>query len=525
MANKSLFKSAFGFLLPKTNTTNEAGGTAYSLTPKQALAQYAATGCLNSTFYATANDQLETFLALGDAVPPEFLAKVALYSRGKGNMKDTPALLVAMLSIKSPGLMAEVFDRVIDSPKMLRNFVQIMRSGQVGRKSLGTLPKRMVLQWLADRTDDQLFRGSVGNSPSLADVVRMVHPKPATASRAALLGYLVGKPYDAAALPELLKQFEAFKAVPDAFVGEAVPEVPMEMLTSLDLTEAHWKALARRASWQSLRMNLSAFARHKVFADEAITAEAAAKLRDPTAIAKARVLPYQLLAAFYNASDEVPTVLKNALQDAMEVSISNVPAVSGKVWVLPDVSGSMHAPVTGHRKGATTKVRCADVAALVAAAILRKNPDAGVLPFSTSVVPISINPRDSVMTNARVLASLPSGGTDCSAPMRHLNDHKLKGDLVIYVSDNESWMDSVGTQGNSRGSATMEQWRLFQKRNPGAKLVCLDVQPTRTTQAPNGGDVLNIGGFTDSVFSVISDFCNNTLTPDHWISVIEKESI
>ena len=27
---------------------------------------------------------------------------------------------------------------------MLRNFVQIMRSGVVGRKSLGTLPKRLV---------------------------------------------------------------------------------------------------------------------------------------------------------------------------------------------------------------------------------------------------------------------------------------------------------------------------------------------------------------------------------------------
>ena len=59
-----------------------------------------------------------------------------------------------MLSVRSPGLMAEVFDRVIDSPKMLRNFVQIMRSGVVGRKSLGTLPKRLVRRWLEARTDD-----------------------------------------------------------------------------------------------------------------------------------------------------------------------------------------------------------------------------------------------------------------------------------------------------------------------------------------------------------------------------------
>jgi len=82
--------------------------------------------------------------------------------------------------------MAEIFDRVIDDGRMLRNFVQIMRSGAVGRKSLGTLPKRLVQQWLERRTDEaDFFRASVGNDPSLADVLRMVHPKPASASRAA----------------------------------------------------------------------------------------------------------------------------------------------------------------------------------------------------------------------------------------------------------------------------------------------------------------------------------------------------
>src|SRR5690606_10890674 len=109
-------------------------------------------------------------------------------------------LLCAVLSVRSPGLLAEVFDRVIDSPKMLRNFVQIMRSGVVGRKSLGTLPKRLILQWLESRTPEQLFIGSIGAAPSLADVLRMVHPKPADASREALYGYLIGRNYNFDAL-------------------------------------------------------------------------------------------------------------------------------------------------------------------------------------------------------------------------------------------------------------------------------------------------------------------------------------
>jgi 60 kDa SS-A/Ro ribonucleoprotein len=231
------------------------------------------------------------------------------------------------------------------------------------------------------------------------------------------------------------------------------------------------------------------------------------------------------MAAFMNAGDDVPGALKNALQDAMEIAIGNVPAIDGKVWVFPDVSGSMKSPVTGHRPGSTTKVTCVDVAALVAAAVLRKNPDAGVLPFSDDVVKAELNPRDSVMTNAKLLASLPSGGTNCSAPLAYLNERKLSGDLIIYVSDNESWMDSTGAHIYRRSTGTMAQWKEFKRRNPRAKLVCLDVQPAGTTQAPEGGDILNIGGFADSVFEVIAEFANGKLHPDHWVGVIEKESI
>jgi 60 kDa SS-A/Ro ribonucleoprotein len=161
MANKGLFKTLVGKLIPQTHAVNSEFAPAYAFSAKHALAQYAATGCMNTTFYASAEDQLETVLKLAQEVEPEFVAKVALFCRTKGYMKDLPALLCAVLSVRSPGLLAEVFDRVIDSPKMLRNFVQIMRSGQVGRKSLGTLPKRLVVRWIENRTDEQLFSGSV----------------------------------------------------------------------------------------------------------------------------------------------------------------------------------------------------------------------------------------------------------------------------------------------------------------------------------------------------------------------------
>ena len=64
MANKILFQSLRGALVPKTDTVNEAGGPAYTLPAKQGLAQYAMTGCMNSTYYASADDQLQKVLTL-----------------------------------------------------------------------------------------------------------------------------------------------------------------------------------------------------------------------------------------------------------------------------------------------------------------------------------------------------------------------------------------------------------------------------------------------------------------------------
>jgi 60 kDa SS-A/Ro ribonucleoprotein len=519
MANKNLFRTVAGKLLPKTDAPNEHLAPAYALSPKAQLAQYAATGCLNHTFYADADEQLARVIELCKSLDAEFIAKSAIYARQSGFMKDMPALLCAVLSAKDVKTLARVFPRVIDSGKMLRNFVQIMRSGAVGRKSLGTAPKRLINDWLAARSDETIFNDSVGKTPSLADIVKMIHPKPATAGRAALYGYIVGREFDAESLPPIVRQYERFKA------GETsdAPKAPFQMLTSLSLGTKDWAEIARTASWQMTRMNLNTFARHGVFNEPGLPELIADRLRDERAIRKSRVFPYQLLAAYLSATGgQVPHIVREALQDAMEIAIGNIPNVEGKVYVFPDISGSMHSPVTGYRKGASSKVRCIDVAALVAAAVLRRNPRAEVIPFESEALEISLNPRDSVMTNAEKLASLPCGGTNCSAPLALLNKRKAQGDLVIYVSDSESWIDAP-SYGRFGGDATetMKQWAEFKRRSPQARMVCIDIQPYGTVQAQEREDILNVGGFSDQVFDLIAEFAAGRLNDDHWVGVVE----
>jgi 60 kDa SS-A/Ro ribonucleoprotein len=514
MANKTLFQTIVGRLLPGSSALNREGAVAYAYSPRHKLAQLALTGTLQQTFYAEAEMQLKDMLAVAKEVDAAFVAKTAVFARERGHMKDMPALLVAYLSTLPKADFVPAFRRVIDNGKMLRNFVQIMRSGVVGRKSLGSRPKKAVQNWLETASVQDILRAAVGQSPSLSDVIKMVHPQPRDKEREALYGYLLGRPHDVAALPQVVRDFEVFKRDTTA----PLPDVPFQMLTALPLTREHWAAIGRKAGWHMVRMNLNTFARHGAFGVADFADHVAARLKDSQAIGRARVLPYQLMTAYAMAGRDVPSSVREALQDAMEIAIANVPRVSGRVIICPDVSGSMSSPVTGYRKGSTSTVSCVDVAALVAAALLRANPSASVMPFEQDVVEVDLNPRDTVMTNAAKLAAVGGGGTNCSAPLQRLVERKAKVDLVVFVSDNQSWMDPV----RGRGTATMQAWEKLQRMNPAAKLVCIDLQPYGTTQAAERTDIMNVGGFSDQVFEMIAAFAEDRLGPDHWVGEIEK---
>ncbi len=84
MANKSVFASLMGRLLPRSDAVNHEGAQAYALTPRHALAQLAATGTLHRTFYADAREQLDQVLALAREVEPGFIARTAASMPGSG---------------------------------------------------------------------------------------------------------------------------------------------------------------------------------------------------------------------------------------------------------------------------------------------------------------------------------------------------------------------------------------------------------------------------------------------------------
>ena len=524
MANQNVFRTNRYAAPAPADTTNNAGGAAYSLSAKEALAQMVMTGVFNNSFYVSAQNQIDNVKALLDKLGPTeapFIAKLAIHARQQGFMKDAPAYLVAWLSKYGPAVFKTAFEKVIDNGKMLRNFVQIMRSGAVGRKSLGTAPKNAVKRWLRTATIIQLIRASVGNTPSLADIIKMVHPTPANLTQNAMFQWILnGKvtPEAYQYLPKSVKDLLSFRA------GDSmeVPNVPFELLTSCELSTENWKDIARNAGWHMTRMNLNTFERKGLFKDPEMVWTIADKLQDANEILKAKVFPYQIFTTWMNATS-APAPIRNALEKALNYSLQTVPVFDGKTYVFVDVSGSMSSPITGHRAGATSKMRCVDVAALIASSLMRANADnVEVVMFDTRLHTAKLRSSASVMENAQIIAKFGGGGTSCQLPMQDLVNRKKKGDLIIYISDNESWFSTkqFGWSG-SRGTETAQAWADFKSYNPKAKMVCIDLQPCMTTQVQSDPRVLNVGGFSDAVYDVIANFASRSADKDFWVREIE----
>ncbi len=530
MPNNNLFSTTP--VTPTADTVNAAGGLAYSMDPKEALAQLACTGTFHDTFYVGAEHQMVEFLKLAMQCDTDFLVSLALYARHSVFMKDTPAVIMAILMRRDSAKFSRLFPYVIDNGRMLRTFCQIVRSGATspeGSRSFGTVGKRAVRQWLNRRPLNQLFNDAIGESPSISDVIAMVHPKASKKDRTAMFAYLRENTKNVVSeeLPESVRQFEAFKAAtPEERAKMEVPNVNFQRLSNFDLTEDQWKKVAERMPWQTLRMNLNTLARHGVFKDEYLTTALAGLLRNEHTIRSSKALPFQLFAAWKmtTVNQDIPATITNALHDAMEVATENVPDLSNKsIAVAVDFSGSMRVPVTGDRGSGSTYITCNDVGALIASCLIRKAKQCQVYRFATHAHKLDIDQKNTVMENASKIAA-NGGGTDCGVVVRCLLEERKSVDVVFVISDTESWVS------NSPSVTSLQKaWEGYKtKVNPRAKLVVVDLAANTTSQlAPtktNKEDTFHVGGWSDAAFQAVNQWLNGN-TKNGWVGRILEHKL
>lgn len=536
MANKNLFASTLtGRIVPPAppaDAQTHHGTPAYKLSSAfHSLCQLACTGTMHDTFYTAAGDQLTQIIELSRGVSDEQLAKLAIYARQKGLMKDMPSALLLILSTRSTELFHVVFDRVITNGKMMRTFFQLLRSGKFGRKALSYSLSRAFRNRIEKAMDDMmvkestwLLHASIGNDPSYRDILRCLHYKPRTNAERAANGWLADyelkywAPANYADLPFTLQALDAFRKAStedqQLALMPALTKVRWDLLSDSIKGQRVWREVAKNMAPFAMRMNLNTMARHNVFADSEVSKLVADRLKDEEEVKRGGSFPYSYYMAYIMADSAVPQIVKSALHKAAEISCGNVPALPGPVVIGIDTSGSMSSPVTGNQaKGATTKATCVQVASVFGAALWRRNPDSILVPFDTQAHDHGLDPNDSMLSIADRLSKFGGGGTECSIPLQ-VATHKMCNKAFagcIILSDNESWF-GAGQYSWHRGTTTANEWKSFVEnqqrigtyKNP--KYVGVNLQPSAIAQNKEAKDVMNVGGFSDGVFETVSAF-------------------
>jgi len=121
---------------------------------------------------------------------------------------------------------------------------------------------------------------------------------------------------------------------------------------------------------------------------------------------------------------------------------------------------------------------------------------------------------------------------DVATLEQRLSDQTAKARFqIVLVSDNESWVygGRAHAYGARGATGVRTEWNAFVQNQAqlagreaaAPKLVCIDLQPYATTQAPERDDILNIGGISDAVFNIVASF----LAADAGRFVREVESV
>jgi 60 kDa SS-A/Ro ribonucleoprotein len=467
------------------------------------LIRYCCSSVLNNVFCTEKEPQVNAVLDLCKKVDPELVAKVAILSREQG-YRSVPALLCAYLSsVQQNQLLKKVFYRVVDTGAGLQDFVRIVRSGLTGRKSFGTLPKKLISCWFNSRTAEEVFLQSRLNEPSFRDIICLVSPKPLDKNKNALYRWFLGKDYKFEDLPKIIHQYDDFKNNKT----KEVPDVPVELLDNLKLNKESLAQIAVRSKLSWFFCNIVNLYRLDVFHIWEMLRIIKERLCDRIEITKSVITPYEALSAYRNI-ETLSNLTSVVIQQAMEIATENVPSLSGSGYVCIDVGDQMI------EKIATSKVRCIDVAGLIATCWLRKNPTSRVLLFENNY---EFNPLCSVLYNCNKLQERIGGDVDCNLAL--LNETKSKGDWVVIISSHYSWINSPVLRGSEQ---SMQEWDSFKSRNPHAKLICLNLQPYSSTPTQENDDILNFSGYDDYFFKLAKIFIDGELKPQYWLDKVNK---
>ena len=428
----------------RADTVNLAGGAAFTKSNTELLDQFAMTGTLGCSFYATAEENTQQALELLEKCSAEEIAPAIIKGRNEGFIRTFPILGLVELSKKDPIVFSVTFPQIIKTGNDLADFIDICRSS----RGLGRSIKRAIKDWLSLNTTPyyaQKYRKQLADAIRLCRMPGDVDP---------IFGYILGKYAYSVKGWDDSKENAAYQKYPELFAHDAFCKAIAEGKTqeALGILERYrldvdsltafydrfdvflWRKIAKLTPTMRFLKYLDKFNRSGVFANTDILK----KKINVENLQKAKVFPFRLFTAWKNfCGGKVSDHLADVMDDyAEKYDWSSFNRFS---WTIcPDVSGSMNA-LCG------SGLRFIDIAGMFTAFFRKGLDDCQVIPWSDRTFDWKVPRRDSVFSQMQVLQRM-GGGTDMSCALRKMIAENIKTDFCVFITDTEeygeSWIDS-----------------------------------------------------------------------------------
>ncbi len=485
----------FDSMLKDNEMKNYEGGEAFKMTPEMELYTAVVTSSLSDKFYEKNDERMWRIFNLVKKVKPEFVAKLAVYTRNEMNLRSVPLLLVTLLAKIHNGdnLVKRTIEKTVLRADEIMELLMCYQvcNPQDGVKKLNKLSRQIQngLKTSFNRFDEYQFAKYNRDSVvKLRDALFLVHPKAKDEKKQEIFDKIVNKkleiPYtwetELSALGQ--QKFETDEQKHSAFRAKWE-----ELIFS---GKVGYMALLRNLR-NILTSNVSGIAIDNV----------ANRLSDADQVQKSKQMPFRFLSAYREIKDienSNTQYIMSALEQAVKHSAANIEGFGNDTTVLLacDVSGSMCSPISPK-----SKVQLYDVGLMLAMLLKSrcKSVISGIFGDTWKVVN---TPNDNILMSTEELRKIEGQvgfSTNGYKVIDYLSEKNLSVDKVMFFTDLQMW-DSTARNAKIRSS-----WEKYKKMFPKSKLYLFDLagygmSPLKLAQP----DVYLIAGWSDKVFDILS---------------------
>jgi len=313
-----------------------------------------------------------------------------------------------------------------------------------------------------------------GKAVTMKDVLRLVHPKPRNEEESAL-----------------------FKKIIE---GTLTPPKTWEVFISTNgASKKNWEIIMSKMGIMAQLRNLRNFAKYGCNVDSVIR-----NLNNETTILKSKQFPFRFFSAYKALAQgmrEIPAKyhpltqhLMDAVQDAMAISVKNLPVIPGITFMTADNSSSM-----GGLLSERGSVSYSDVANLLQAIAYRISDQAVTSVFGQEFAIVPVSQRSTIIDNMLKFKNTDVGhSTNAYLAFEWLLNNKIKVDRILLFSDMQCYRDS-GYSTDTVASLLREYRASI---SPGCRFYSFDLTGYGTLKTPEKETYL-VAGWSEKVLNFI----------------------